>query len=64
MVRRRAGEMVPEGDRREKVIPKMKLRERYEMEHKENGQKWEIKMISQAGKATKKKWGEYLERGS
>ena len=33
----------------------MKAGERYEMENKENGQKREITVISQAGKATSKK---------
>ena len=58
VVRRRAGEAVPKGNRREEVIPKMKSGERYEMEHKGNGQEREIKVISQAGKVTSKKCGE------
>ena len=37
MVRRGAGETVPEGDQREEVIIKMRAGERYEMEHKEDG---------------------------
>ena len=43
---------------REEVIPKMRAGERYEMEHKEDGQKREIKVISWAGKATSKKSGD------
>ena len=37
VVRRGAGETVPEGDQREEVITKMRAGERYEMEHKEDG---------------------------
>ena len=35
----------------------MRAGERYKMEHKEDGQKREIKVISRAGKATSK-WGD------
>ena len=55
VVKRDGGEGVPEGDRRMEVIPKMRAGERYEMDHKENGQKRKIKVISRAGKATSKK---------
>ena len=39
------------------MIAKMRAGERYKMEHKEDGQKREIKVISRAGKATSK-WGD------
>ena len=55
VVRRGDGEGVSGGDRREEVIPKMRAGERYKMEHKEDGQKREIKVISRAGRATSKK---------
>ena len=45
-------------EQREEEIPKMKAGERYEIKHKESGQRREVEVISRAGKATSKKWSD------
>ena len=40
----------------EEVIPKVKKGDRYEMVHKENGQKRETKILSRARKAMSRRW--------